>query len=68
MIQRMKVISMLDKGLKLEVWTPEQLAAHLKKIGADGPLPAKVVESRLNTTAPQLVMKSGRYKKRGGEY
>lgn len=58
---------MLDKGLKTEKWTPEQINEHLKGIKADKP-PVNVVESRLNTTAPQLAMRSGKYRKRGGEY
>ncbi|MFU1797355.1 hypothetical protein ACM1RC_26050 [Paenibacillus azoreducens] len=28
---------MLDKGLKREQWTPEQIEAHCKEIGADKP-------------------------------
>lgn len=59
---------MLDKGLDVKQWTSEQLAEHLKKIGADGPPPKKVIESQLNTTAPQLSSKSRKYRKRGGEY
>lgn len=27
--------TMLDKGMKEEIWTPEQIAAHLQQIGAD---------------------------------
>ncbi|OMG49451.1 hypothetical protein BK140_11300 [Paenibacillus macerans] len=59
---------MLDKGLKREFWSPEQIAEHCKKIGADWPPPKKVIESQLNTTAPQLSSKSRKYRKRGGEY
>lgn len=58
---------MLDKNMKREVWTPEQIAEHCKRIGADKQ-PVIVVSSRLDTTAPQMAMKSGRYHKRGGEY
>ncbi|WP_179015965.1 hypothetical protein [Paenibacillus sp. 79R4] len=28
---------MLDKGLKTEHWTPEQITEHLRNIGADKP-------------------------------
>ncbi|BFH63929.1 hypothetical protein [Paenibacillus azoreducens] len=28
---------MLDKGIKVETWSQEKLAAHLKEIGADKP-------------------------------
>ncbi|WP_339158828.1 hypothetical protein MKX50_06435 [Paenibacillus sp. FSL W8-0186] len=51
---------MLDEGLKTESWTSEQINAHLQRIGADK-LPSIVVSSRLNTTAPQIAMKIGRY-------
>ncbi|MNP23587.1 hypothetical protein D3C76_1163040 [compost metagenome] len=57
----------MDKGLKNEVWSSEKIEEHCKRIGADKP-PIIVVSSRLDTTAPQMAMKSGRYHKRGGEY
>ncbi|WP_148501054.1 hypothetical protein [Paenibacillus rubinfantis] len=37
MIQRMRVISMLDKGLDVKYWTPEQVAEHIRRIGAEKP-------------------------------
>jgi len=28
---------MLDKGLKREVWTPEKVSEHIRRIGAEKP-------------------------------
>ncbi|MEK5162052.1 hypothetical protein NYE69_06875 [Paenibacillus sp. FSL R5-0527] len=49
---------MLDKGLKREIWTPEQLAEHLRRIGADKP-PAPRNQLAFEITAP----KQGRWGK-----
>ncbi|MCM3699214.1 hypothetical protein [Paenibacillus macerans] len=58
MIRRVKLIRMLDKGLKREIWTPEQLAEHLRHIGADKP-PAPRNQLAFEITAP----KQGRWGK-----
>ncbi|MNP86528.1 hypothetical protein D3C76_1868210 [compost metagenome] len=49
---------MLDKGLKCEVWTPEQIEAHLQQIGADK-LPSPKNQLANEITAP----KQGRWGK-----
>lgn len=54
---------MLDKGLKTEIWTPEQLAEHLKKIGADGPPPPRYVD---NTVTASQKGHNGKYIKKWG--
>ncbi|WP_154674778.1 hypothetical protein [Paenibacillus ihumii] len=48
----------LDKGLERKVWTPEQIAQHCKKIGADKP-PEPQNEFPFKITAP----KQGRWGK-----
>lgn len=65
-IQRVKVISMkLDKGLDCKIWTPEQIAEHCKKIGADGPPPPrKQVDGTI--TASQKGY-NNKYMRKGGE-
>ncbi|WP_170220093.1 hypothetical protein [Paenibacillus anaericanus] len=55
---------MYDKRLKTEQWTPEQIAEHCKKIGADGPPPKKgYVDAQI--TGSQVGF-NGRYIKKGG--
>ncbi|MGP0583682.1 hypothetical protein [Paenibacillus timonensis] len=55
---------MLDKGLNVKHWTPEQLAVHLKKIGADGPPPPRKKPDN-TITAPQKGH-NGKYIKKWG--
>lgn len=56
---------MLDKGLDVKYWTPEQLAEHLKKIGADGPPPPRKRPDN-TITAPQKGHNGKYIKKWGG--
>ncbi|MEC0372316.1 hypothetical protein [Paenibacillus chibensis] len=56
----------MDKGLKTTYWTPEQIEAHCKAIGADKvPAKSKKVTS---ITAPQQTQGSNHYSHRGGEW
>ncbi|MBO2943635.1 hypothetical protein JJQ72_06535 [Paenibacillus sp. F411] len=52
---------------KVEHWTPEQVAAHLKAIGADKPPQPKGSAMQYEITAPRQG-RDGKYLKRGGEY
>ncbi|NUU62680.1 hypothetical protein [Paenibacillus agri] len=47
-------------------WTPEQLAEHLRRIGADK-VPAKP-KTNTSITAPQQHQGSSHYSRRGGEW
>ncbi len=59
-------IKEMDKGLKTTYWTPEQIEAHCKAIGADKvPAKSKKVTS---ITAPQQTQGSNHYSHRGGEW
>ncbi|WP_199925744.1 hypothetical protein [Paenibacillus bouchesdurhonensis] len=56
---------MLYKKIKREVWTPEQIEAHLKKIGADGPPPPrKPVDSTITASQEGY---NNKYMRKGGE-
>ncbi|MNW41812.1 hypothetical protein D3C74_189660 [compost metagenome] len=55
---------MLDKGLKTETWTPEQIVEHCKRIGADGPPPPRN-QFDVAITASQK-RHNGKYIKKGG--
>ncbi len=61
-----EVIRMLDKGLDVKCWTPEQVAEHCKKIGADGPPPKKKTYQTMITASQRGY--NGKYMKKGGEY
>lgn len=49
------------------VWTPEQIASHLKAIGAEHP-PKRPDKLQKAVTAPQQRKGNGKYYKRGGEW
>lgn len=55
---------MLDKGLKTEIWMSEQIEAHQKKIGADGPQPARKKPD--NTITASQKGHNGKYIKKWG--
>ncbi|MBU5672703.1 hypothetical protein [Paenibacillus brevis] len=55
---------MLDNGLKTEHWTPEQVAEHCKRIGADGPPPPR--KQTDNTITASQKGHNGKYIKKWG--
>ncbi|CAI6074732.1 hypothetical protein PAECIP112173_02341 [Paenibacillus sp. JJ-100] len=48
-------------------WTPEQIASHLKAIGAEHP-PKRPDKLQKSVTAPQQRNGNSKYHKRGGEW
>ncbi|MDQ0658782.1 hypothetical protein [Paenibacillus sp. W2I17] len=59
---------MIDyRKVKTVVWTPEQIANHLKAIGAEHP-PKRPDKLQKAVTAPQQHNGNSRYYKRGGEW
>lgn len=49
------------------IWTPKQIADHLKAIGAEHP-PKRPDKLQKAVTAPQQRNGNGKYHKRGGEW